>query len=454
MTSLRARAVTGGIIWTVVVIVLGLASPSSFMPSQSQTRFVELLQPRHTQAVVVVANNSQNPQNFVRAIGDPVYQRPFSGQYWQIEGSEGQLFVSPSLVDGLLPRPKSTGGAAATTRYTGPGEESLIGISQWLTVDDGSTWHIQVASSLASLEEEQARVRKSLLIAFAVIAFVGILGALAQVAVMLQPLNALRKEILARWQDEDGFEVQSYPIEVAPLVADINSLLDRNRDIMRRSRRQAADLAHAIKTPSAIMRNELDMLRSQGTDVQDSIDALDRLDAQLKRSLARIRADASEGSVGSITELDTALGRMQRAFNALAGNAGKTFIASFDPGLRVRMDQSDFEEVTGNLLDNALKWAASEVQLTAVRTDDPAILISISDDGPGIPEEEMSLATLSGQRLDVAKPGTGLGLAIASDLVHAYGGEIVLGRSEELGGLAVHIWLPEAGGRQFENGSK
>jgi signal transduction histidine kinase len=453
MTSLRTRAVAGGIIWTVLVIVLGLASLSSFMISESKTRFIELLQTRHTQAVVVVANNSQNPQNFVRAIGDSVYQRPFSGQYWQIEDNDGRIFVSPSLVDGLLPRSKTTGDATVTRRFSGPGGEPLIGTAQRLAVDDGSIWYVQVASSFDRLEEEEARVRKSLLSAFAIIAAVGILGALAQVALMLQPLNALRKDVSTRWEDEDGLDVNSYPVEVAPLVVDINSLLARNRDIIGRSRRQAADLAHAIKTPSAIMRNELDMLRSQGVDVQDFIDVLDRLDAQLKRSLARVRADASEGSVGSITNLDEALGRMQRAFTALAENAGKKFIASFDAGLRVRMDQSDFEEVIGNLLDNALKWGASTVHLTAVCTDGQVVLIDISDDGPGIPEEEIPLATLSGQRLDVSKPGTGLGLAIASDLLHAYGGQIVLGKSEDLGGLAIHIRVPIAGGRRPDKNS-
>lgn len=449
MTSLRTRAVIGGILWTVLVIVLGLASLSTYMTSQSQSRFAEVLQTRHTQAVVAVANNSSTPEDFVRAIGDPVYLRPFSGQYWQIEDEDGQIFVSPSLVDTLLPSALDSDGSISTSRFSGPGGEPVFGISQKITLADGSFWHVQVASSLQRLDEEQEQIRTSLLTAFGTISIVGIIGALTQVALMLRPLNALRKDVSARWEDEDGLDAKSYPIEVAPLVIDINTLLARNRDIMRRSRRQAADLAHAIKTPSAIMRNELVMLQSKGVSVQDSIDALDRLDAQLKRSFARIRADASEGSIGSFTELDVSLGRMTRAFSALARNVSKTFASVIDPDLRVRMDQTDFEEVIGNLLDNALKWAKSEVILTATLTDAGAVLISIADDGPGIPEDEIALATNSGQRLDMSKPGTGLGLAIASDLVHAYGGDIVLAISEDLGGLAVHIQLSAAGPRRI-----
>ena len=127
---------------------------------------------------------------------------------------------------------------------------------------------------------------------------------------------------------------------------------------------------------------------------------------------------------------------------------GKTFTASFDPGMRVRMDQSDFEEVMGNLLDNALKWAASEVRLKADLTKDGQIMITIADDGPGIPKEEIAKATQSGQRLDTSKPGTGLGLAIAHDLIHAYGGKILLSKDETLGGLAVHLRLPVAASKR------
>ena len=444
MTSLRARAVTGGILWAVVIIVLGLAGLGSYMTSLTQSRFAELLQARHTQAIVAVTNNSDTPEELTRAIGEPIYLREMSGQYWQIEDGDGRIFVSPSLVDNVLPRPRGKSDELETREFNGPDGDPLFGIGEWLTLADGSEWHVQVASSLRTLEADADELRETLLSAFAIISFMGVLGALAQVAVVLQPLQKLRKDVSTRWEHENGLDVESYPVEVAPLVTDINSLMDRNRDIMRRSRRQAADLAHAIKTPSAIMRNELDTLKGKGVTVQDSIDALDRLDAQLKRSFARMRADGTDDSVGVATELDAALGRMKRAFSALARNVGKDFGATFESGLRVRMDQSDFEEVMGNLLDNALKWATSEVQLKAAKTDGNAILITISDDGPGIPKEEISRATRSGQRLDTSKPGTGLGLAIASDLIHAYGGKIMLSKDETLGGLAAHINLPLA----------
>lgn len=444
MTSLRARAVTGGILWAVAIIVLGLAGLSSYMAAQTQARFLELLETRHAQAVVAVSNNSSTAMELTQTIGGVVYLTPYSGQYWQVESADGRVYASPSLVDEMLPRPNSPTGERIRSEVPGPNGESVFRMGQWITAADGSRWHVQVASSLRSFEAEQVVLRKTLLTAFALVAFVSVLGALAQVAIALQPLNKLREDVSGRWEHEDALDSTGYPIEVVPLVDDINTLMERNRDIMRRSRRQAADLAHAIKTPSAIMRNELDTLLMEGADVEEAISALDRLDAQLKRSFARMRADGSSDAIGVATDLDTALGRMTRAFVALARNADKTFDAEAEPGLRVRMDQSDFEEVIGNLLDNALKWASAQVHLSAKRGDDGHVFITISDDGPGIPKDEIAKATNSGQRLDTSKPGTGLGLAIAQDLVHAYGGKLLLGPDEELGGLAVHLRLPFA----------
>ena len=446
MRSLRTRAVSAGIVWAIITIVLGLAGLSSYLRSQSEERFVELLQTRQTQVIVSVANNTADPDAIVRAIGDPVYQRPFSGQYWQVEDENENVLVSPSLVDGLLPLSNGFFQGTTTRQTTSADGEDLMIIGQWLTLDNGERWYVQVASSLEDLREEEAGLQRNLAWAFAIVTVIAIVGALVQVTAMLQPLNNLRRDVAARWEHEEGLEVSGYPVEVAPLVTDINGLLERNRDIIKGSRKQAADLAHAIKTPAAIMRNELEGLAAKGRDVTDALQALDRLDAQLRRSLARMRADGGDSAVGVVTELDTALGRMERAFTALARHEDKAFTAEVAPRLRVRMDQSDLEEIVGNILDNAKKWARSQFMITAEKTSDPAILITISDDGPGIPDDKIDQAVQSGRRLDQTVPGTGLGLAIASDLVDVYGGTLTLTRSQALCGLAVHLRLPVPGG--------
>jgi signal transduction histidine kinase len=132
---------------------------------------------------------------------------------------------------------------------------------------------------------------------------------------------------------------------------------------------------------------------------------------------------------------------MARAFSAMAGHQDKDLSTSFVTGLRVRVDQADFEEIIGNLLDNALKWSTRRI-LFETLVKEGRVTISIEDDGPGIREKDYDLATRSGQRLDTSQPGTGLGLAITSDLVQAYGGTLILKKSETLSGLQTRVSFP------------
>lgn len=444
MTSLRTRAVAGGVIWAIFSILIGVFGLASYLDNQTQNRFDELLINRHTQTVIEVANYATTPEFISTSMADPAYRRPFSGQYWQVEGPDGDTYVSESLVDTLLPRPTSKEGRISIGNFVGPTGEQHRRIQEWITLEDGSMWHIQVASSLQSLLVDRNELRGNLVLAFGLITVVGVMGAFLQASTTLRPLNDLRKDVLSRWDTDGDLDTDKYPIEVAPLVTDINTLLERNRDIISRSRRQAADLAHAVKTPSAIVRNELEKLLNSGQPVQQSIEALDRLDAQLKRSFARMRADGSSAGMHVHTDLDAALGRMTRAFGAMARNDQKTLTAEIEPGLQVRMDQADFEEVMGNLLDNAMKWSARTIHIAA-KASDTVVEIQIEDDGPGIPEDDFGTATLSGQRLDTSKPGTGLGLAIAADLAHAYGGKISLAESKKLGGLRAKVRLKTTG---------
>lgn len=444
MKSLRARAVVSGVLWAILTAIIGLYGLASFMNQQTERRFNELLMNRHIQVVLATANHGSSVQGIMLALGDPAYARPFSGQYWQVADQEGRINVSPSLVDALLPRPETLTGDVTIWDFTGPGGEMLRGTREWLTFNDGEMLHVQVASSLDSLREDRQNLRKNLIMAFGLVTVIAVAGALLQMTTVLRPLNTLRGDVSTRWEDEDGLSPEDYPTEVAPLVEDINNLLDRNREIVSRSRRQAADLAHAVKTPSAIVRNELEQLRQQGQPVGEAINALDRLDAQLKRSFARIRADGSDGAGWVFTDVSMALGRMNRAFAALARNSDKNVTADIAENLRARIDQSDFEEVVGNLLDNALKWASARVHLTALR-DGQTVQIVIEDDGPGIPARDLGIATLSGQRLDTSIPGTGLGLAIAADIAHAYGGKVTLGPSREFPGLCATFQLKAPG---------
>lgn len=258
-----------------------------------------------------------------------------------------------------------------------------------------------------------------------------------QTAAVMRPLQRLRDDVAKRWNQNDRLNTSDYPSEVIPLVNDINKLIARNQDIVVRARRQAADLAHSVKTPSSILRNELVELANRGHDVSRAQEALNRIDAQVGRSLARMRTD-SVVSVSSQTDLTASIDLFARLFTTMANRDGKSLEVDAERSITIRMDKGDLDEILGNLLDNALKWCRHTIRLTALATE-KHVHIRIEDDGPGIPEAERQAVLDSGRRLDISKPGPGLGLTIVSDLISAYAGELHLDKSAALGGLSVSL---------------
>jgi signal transduction histidine kinase len=441
MLSLRARAWISGGLSALVAIAGGTLLLYSFIDQRALERFDRTLGERHTQIVVALNNVSDDPGRLGDLIFDPVYQTPFSGRYWQVTGPDGQTYTSASLFEATLPDPVDLSGTLAVADSVGPEAEQLRTAHQVITLEDGSKWSVTVAESLAGLIAERQEMRRSLIGAFALVAAFGVLTVLLQTSAIVRPLEKLRKDVAARWERNEELVESDYPEEVAPLVADINTLLQRNRDIIQRSRRQAADLAHALKTPSAILRNELQSLSEKSHDLDRALDALGRMDAQLGRSLARVRMANSGETTFARTDLSNSVNRLSRLFGAMAKREGKHLTTVCEPDLGIRVDAQDIEEVLGNLLDNALKWCRHTIALK-VRQETEGITLTIEDDGPGIPEQDRTEAIQSGGRLDTSKPGSGLGLAIAIDLLTVYDASLVLGQSPSLGGLSVRVMLP------------
>ncbi|PTX57452.1 signal transduction histidine kinase [Litoreibacter ponti] len=441
MLSLRRTAMIGGALSAMASILVGAFVLLSSVEENVLERFDRALSDRHTQLVVALTYTAANPDQLDELLFDPRYGTPFSGRYWQVSGPDGALFASASTLDAELMEPPGRPDRLTLRSIRGPEGEPIRSLFQRVTLEDGTEWGVTVAESLAALAAERQQTRRSLLLAFVLVALLGLAGAIVQTTTILRPLEKLRRDVSHRWEKDEDLTVHDYPEEVAPLVADINHLLERNREIIARARRQAADLAHALKTPTAILRNELSTQAAHGHDMEASLDALDRVDAQLGRSLARMRASNSGASASLRTDLTNSVDRFTRLFQGMAARDGKEMTTYCAPDLAVRMDQQDIEEVMGNMLDNALKWCDSRIALSA-HPKAGGIEILIEDDGPGIPEGSEREALRSGGRLDSSKPGTGLGLAIAIDLLQAYGAELFLEKSEHLGGLCVRIQIP------------
>jgi signal transduction histidine kinase len=428
----------GGIASGALSVGVGTLAVFSYIDSRVADRFDTALRDQHTQLVVGLSVVTQAPETLRDLMFDPAYRTPYSGRYWQVTSADGNIYSSASLFDATIAEPQGSPGTPTILNTFGPENEAVRTVYQKISYEDGTVWGVSVAESQAQLFAERRVAQKSLLPVFALVGLIGVAGSLLLMTVTLGPLRKLRTDVAHRWDTDEDLKPEDYPEEVSPLVDDLNQLLRRNRDIVSGSRRQAADLAHALKTPTAILRNELSGLSEAGAPTETAYEALDRIDAQLGRSLARLRAINTADLTHSRTDLVNSIDRLSRLFSKMTERENKSLEVSRDPEMWVRMDTQDIEEVLGNLMDNAVKWCRNRVRVTAKRQAG-YIEIRVEDDGLGIPEDARREALRSGGRLDSSVVGSGLGLAIAVDLLNAYGAKLELSRSDELGGLQSRV---------------
>jgi len=272
-----------------------------------------------------------------------------------------------------------------------------------------------------------------------------LIAGLLQVRRGWSPINQLRVR-LARLDAGSVRRLDGeYPSEVAPLVGDLNALLDQREESVARARASAGDLAHGLKTPLAILLQEAARADAAGqAELARAIrEQVDRMRRQIDHQLAQARADATRrsgaGASTAVLESADALGRTLRR---LHDERGLTIAVDVPPDLRVRVDREDLDEMLGNLLDNACKWARGRVQIAAAR-DGGRVVVVIDDDGPGIAPAMREAVFERGVRADEAAPGSGLGLAIVRGLATACGGDVGFADAP-LGGLRVRLALPSA----------
>jgi signal transduction histidine kinase len=440
MRSLKRRAMAGAVLWTLLVFVIGVTAFLTLFDRIAISRFDEVLDERLIQATVALSYTPPTEETMSRLLVDPAYSRPYSGRYWQAENRDtGEILVSRSLFDVTLAPPERPGDTA--TIWQGPGPDGEVrALSDTVILENGSTWTVTVAQSVAALEEQRRLAANG---SAAVFLFLGLLAVGASALftrAVLKPLERLSAEIENRWITGARLAPDAYPAEIAPLVNDVNTLVERNHDIVARARRQAADLAHALKTPSAALRNELETAAESGTALAGAVEALDRIDAQLKRTLIRMRAEYASNDVNSETSVAASLRRLERLFRSSAGREDVRLDWSAPEDLTLPLNPQDFEEAVGNLMDNAYKWTRSRIAIEARVAGDRAV-IEVHDDGPGVSPGEVDAILQPAYRIDTSTSGSGLGLAITNDLVRAYGGELEIGRSETLGGLFVRMRL-------------
>lgn len=437
MHSLRQRAIIGGVIWAAVNLLIGFTVLLSIIDDFADRNFKQTLIDRHNQIVVALSNSRGDPDLMVQFASDPVYMKPYSGVYWQASNVDKQTLGSKSLFDFQFDIPDKPIPELEYWRKNiaaGP----ILGVRKTVFLEDGSEWLVQVAETLQNVNADKLQLRKNLVAAFVIMGLLGIIGAILQTYASLQPLSHLAADVAKRKENRTALNAKDYPKEVAPLVSELNELLKYNHDIVERGRRRAADLAHALKTPAAIIRNEFLSYSAKGIDTEAAEEALNRIDVQTNRSLAQLRADNSKAKTPVPISLRKSVDRITRFLMNVPGNENISVLIDVADDLIVLADRQDIEEIIGNLFENALKWCNESVSISAVQSGNDIVVI-IEDDGPGIPKQCAKTVLIAGERLDVGKPGHGLGLSIASDLLHSYGQELILGKSEKLGGLMVRF---------------
>jgi signal transduction histidine kinase len=276
------------------------------------------------------------------------------------------------------------------------------------------------------------------------VALIFIIVVLAQMRRGLSPFDELRARLGAVRQGSERRLEGRYPSEVQPLVNDLNAMLDHRDEVVRRALGKAGDLAHGLKTPLAVLMHEADRADAAGQhDVAAEMRTqLDRMRRQLDYHLAHARAAASGAPLGARSSVAESANALARTLLRLHADRGLSFEVNVPPDHAVRVQREDLDEMLGNLLDNACKWAKSRVAITS-SLDDASTLITIDDDGPGLDPALHDAVLQRGVRADEAAPGSGFGLAIVRDLAELYGGSIALERSPA-GGVRAVLQLPRS----------
>ena len=449
--SLGTRLFFSAAVCCVLILVLAGIGLTTFYRRSAERGFDERLSVYIKQLVADLAAPPETERQTIGDLGEPRFDLPLTGWYWQItrlDGDRPNVRASRSLVGGQLPKlldqsiaPNSRG--LRESYVSGPDDRLLRILEREIDVGEDGRFTVAVAAPADEIEGDIRDFRFALAMTFLLLGIALVASTLVQVRFGLRPLVRLRSAVGAVRTGENPRIVGQYPPDLAPLASELNQLIDANHEILDRARTQVGNLAHALKTPLSVMMNEADTSADgqlpQTVRAQAAI-----MRVQVQYYLDRARAAALSGALGGVTEITPSLDALLRTFTKISQGKGISGSHTIASGLRFRGEKQDLEEMLGNLLDNAFKWASSTVEVSLADEKPPdteRIALLIDDDGPGLPEEAMAEVLKRGRRLDETTPGSGLGLSIVVDIAKLYGGGLTLHRSP-LGGLRARLELP------------
>ena len=455
--SLALRLFLSATAWTVVILFATGVVLSSFYRHAVERAFDRRLGVYLKTLVADVASPEESADRFPQSLGEPLFELPLSGWYWQVtrlDPQKPEVRASRSLWDTALPRleggkiPTDAGGSRVGY-VQGPESQRLRMFERTVDLGQEGRYLIAAAGDAAEIDDEMRTFNEALAVTFCVLAVVLLLTTMFQVQFGLAPLKRISESLAAIRSGAAERLEGTFPVEIAPLARETNALIEANREIVQRARTHVGNLAHALKTPLSVIFNEA--ASRQDAFAAKVREQTDIMRDQVTRHLERARLAARFSSIGSVTEIGPVVTALARTMEKIHHDRGIAIDVEAPADIRFRGERQDLEEMVGNLVDNACKWAKARVSVEVLRdgnsgaSEQPAVRLVIDDDGPGLSpaEREEAQEAHRGRRLDETKPGSGLGLSIVVELADLYGGALSLGTAP-IGGLRAELVLPAA----------
>ena len=456
-SSLVSSLVLAAALWAVpgliiVSFALGLVSRNS-----SYRSFDEPLEAAILGLIASVESGDDGLLRLSRELTDSRYKRALSGRYWVIGAIETDNQIAPilssrSLYGASLPVTDATIAALAEqgldpVRFTAAGPdidagENLRVVARQVVLPNMTTPVVVLAAAdRASVVRSVRNFILTEIVLLLILTLGMIFAVYAQVRIGLRPLFDLVSRI-ADVREGRAVSVEGdYPSEIAPLATELNSLISHNKSIVDRAQTHVGNLAHALKTPIAVLRNEAEAAETTPSSIVAK--QTDTMAGQVDHHLRRARAAARGQAIGVRAEMDPVIDGLVRTLPRIYRDKDLRIERTGDTDLIFRGNPRDLEDMVGNLMDNAAKWTKSRIDVSVRNLEDGFCTVSIADNGPGLTVDEIETALKRGARLDEATPGSGLGLSIVKDLADAYNGSLKFSRSDA-GGLHAELRLPIA----------
>ena len=452
--SLATRLFLSATAWVVVILTITGFALSSVYRNATERAFDRRLNLYLRTLIAEVATPDEPPDRQFQSLGEPLFELPLSGWYWQITRTDTEkpdVRASRSLWDRKLPKLDERGldltAAGIRVAYVdGPEGQSLRMVERPVDLGADGKFLVSVAGDATEIFDETRSFDYYLGGTFTALGIVLLLTTIFQVRFGLAPLKRISESIAdIRSGRAERLEGQ-FPVEIDPLARETNALIDANREIVERARTHVGNLAHAIKTPLSVIFNEASA-HGANPFADKVLEQADLMRDQVAHHLERARIAARVTIVGTVTEVAPAIEALQRTMEKIHRDRAIVIEVRADPKAKFRGERQDLEEMAGNLVDNACKWASSRVfievlvEKPAGPAAQPMLRIIVDDDGKGLSAAERAKVSHRGQRLDESKPGSGLGLSIVVELAALYGGNLSLADAP-IGGLRAELVLP------------